>query len=370
MRALAGRLALLAAPFALICGFVLHVLLASGELERVDDVIELQKTSARPVLFGAAYSDHTAYYKLHAVLSRRPTVIALGSSRVMAVRSALFRNEVAFYNAGSPLLHVGFFTEFLSRVPAGREPRLIVVGLDHWLFSAGWPRSSPAMPELSQGGPDPFKVLGNGLRKVVVDYLLGKYALADLARVKGDTVLIGMNAVVNRHGYRNDGSHRISAPGPQKQIHDDMLRDIVAGMRIFAPAKTISPESVEDLRRFLLLCQSKGIYVVGFLPAFTHRFYTALAGHDRYAYLRDLAPKLAPIFRDAGFAFFDFSDLAVVGASDAEAFDPVHISEKAYVRLFVEMARRDARLREVIADVGDLSARLTASRSDAYVFGE
>ena len=90
MRALAGRLAVLAAPFVLLHAVALHVLLASGELERVDDVIELQKTSARPVLFGPAYSNHTAYYKLHAVLSRRPTVIALGSSRVMTVRSPLF----------------------------------------------------------------------------------------------------------------------------------------------------------------------------------------------------------------------------------------------------------------------------------------
>jgi hypothetical protein len=373
VRALSIRLVMLAAPFALVYAFAGYVLFASGELERIDDVVAVQHGRAREVLFGTAYSDHTAYYKLRAVLTRRPAVLVLGSSRVMTIRSALFRTDLPFYNAGGPLPRVALFADFLRRVPLGDEPRLIVVGLDHWLFSAGWPRSIDTMPDLSKGGPERFKVVGNSVQKVVTDYLLGKYTLAQLAQPHEDTLLIGMNAVVNRFGFRNDGSHRITGPADprlQNQIHEETLRDIAAGIRLFAPAASVSPEAVEDLRQFLRQCRARNIHVVGFLPPFTHRFHTALLANGRYSYLLELVPKLSPVFSEAGFAFFDFSDLAVVGASDAEAFDTFHVSEKAYLRIFLQMAAQERSLREALADVGELKARLAASRSDAYVFGD
>lgn len=372
---LARALGLLAAPFACLYGFAWYVLSASGELEPVERVIEVQRTSAGVVLFGPAYTDNTTSYKLRAVLRRRPEVVVLGSSRVMPIRTEFFRRGVSFYNAGARVRRVEYFNDFLERLPAGGEPRVIIAGLDQWLFAPGLIVPTGAALELTRPDPTPVQILGNRLRVIFRDYLVGKYTLRGLMSEKSGALSFGTRARVQGRGFRNDGSYRFTVeadPEVQEKVFQAALRDMVApGVMAYAPGLTVSSEVVGEVRRFLLACRARGIYVVGFLPPFRHRILEVLtSAPDRYGYLAKIAPTLAPVFEEAGFGFFDFSDLARLGASDEEALDTMHMSEKAYVRLFVEMVRRDAVLRRFVADVESLSATLAGSRSHYHVFGD
>jgi hypothetical protein len=57
-----------------------------------------------------------------------------------------------------------------------------------------------------------------------------------------------------------------------------------------------------------------------------------------------------------------------VGASDIETIDGYHGSEKAYLRLFLEMNRRSSRLSEWAEESQSLEQRLAACNSDYTVF--
>lgn len=50
--------------------------------------------------------------------------------------------------------------------------------------------------------------------------------------------------------------------------------------------------------------------------------------------LQTLAPTLSATYREYGFDFYDFSDIASLGGADVEMIDAKHGGEKMYLRLF------------------------------------
>lgn len=104
--------------------------MVSGELTPIPHVIEAQKAPT-PVLWGPAYIGNIANLKLHTVLSRQPHVITLGTSRITQFRSAFFTPTVSFYNAGLVIQRIEHANHFLRRLPLGKEPRIIIIALDH-----------------------------------------------------------------------------------------------------------------------------------------------------------------------------------------------------------------------------------------------
>ena len=79
---------------------------------------------------------------------------------------------------------------------------------------------------------------------------------------------------------------------------------------------------------------------------------------DQYGYLRALPSYLAPLFNEYGFQLFDFSDLQSVGASDVETIDGFHASERATVRILLELQKADATLRPYVLDPAVLETKL------------
>jgi hypothetical protein len=157
----------------------------------------------------------------------------------------------------------------------------------------------------------------------------------------------GAHAVLNGNGYRRDGSYRSG-----KAI-DDVRQGIAASSRFgesfariqdgghrFEPGTTVHEAALVEVERLLDACESRGITVVAFTPPYAHTVWQAMVGvgsDQRYAYLRHLAARLGPIFASRGSAFIDASDLASLGASDEEALDGFHASEKAYLRLLIRL---------------------------------
>src|SRR5687768_13974749 len=113
MKRLAAKVLLFTLPFAIVLGAPAYVLLSSGEFTPVEKVIRMQSTATTPVLFGRAYSDPTARYKLQSVVHRKPEVLVLGTSRVMALRGDFFRDGTQFFNAGNGITRLGHLRPFL-----------------------------------------------------------------------------------------------------------------------------------------------------------------------------------------------------------------------------------------------------------------
>lgn len=370
------KLSIYLLPFLLVLLVPAVVLVATGEFTSVSHVIELQGKSEIPVLFGRAYSDPTAYYKLESVLSRRPDVLVLGTSRVLAVRSTFFRPDISFFNAGNGVTRLRHFRLFLQRIPRGAEPRLILLGLDQYLFNACFDQLLPDGMESAWASDDTGEgIFVSSWSKVYRDYWERKFLLSDLMVETGER-RIGLNAVVHANAFRSDGSYTwadyVADPwNPNNADYEfrNTFDRIHKGDRRFEYGEHVSEKALLELEALLRECSVRGIYVTAFLPPFAHAVFEKMRSMPmQYGYLRELEPSLRPIFTKSGFSLHDFSDLARLGASDKETIDGFHGSEKAYLRLFLEMIEADPQLKVLARDTTYLQARLDVAVNDHVVF--
>jgi len=375
---LLAKMVLVAVPAIAVYGFPLLVMTAGGEFVSYRQAEWLQRRIPTAVLYGPAYSDPQMQMKCVGVLNRHPGVVALGSSRVMQFRSAAFRPEARFYNAGGAVGRMSDLEVFLDRIPAGQEPRVILLGVDFWFLNGRWLKHTrtPTLEARVDDRLDRLELFKSSWRTVYRDSRAGKIPFG---RAIGPHLShIGLNAVVKGNGFRNDGSycHGSVIRNAQDPRHEDYeFRDTLArireGERRFERERSIRKKSVEDLDTFLARCQERGIHVVAFLPPLPHTiFQTLVESGDSYAYLWKQMATLEPVFRQHGYAVHDFMDLASLGAGDDEAIDGLHGSEKAYVRLLLRLIEKDPILAGMAADKSWLEKRLSAAMTPYAVFGD
>jgi hypothetical protein len=324
--------------------FPVWVLYASGEFLPEDVFLDLRRAS-QPFLVGRAYSDAMGYLKLKTVQVEAPVVIALGTSRVMPFRESFFGDR--FFNAGSgEYQQFEDLLAFLRSIPAGREPKAIVVGLDQKFFNARW----------TEHVPDPFKPSHEkaGWRQrwsllraywpyVYRDYYEGKFRLSDLTRARPDGVRrIGLQAVVKNQGYREDGSY----VWEYWEFHTLDLAQIAGDERYYVYGDEVSGKTLREVEAFLAECRTRGIRVAAFLPPFSPPVYQALVQHrDRYRFVFEIADRLRPMFNRYGFSFADFTDPARCDIQRDGFYDGQHASENGYRRMLECWANADDRLR-------------------------
>jgi lysophospholipase L1-like esterase len=362
-------------PFSVIFTFALVMLFVSGELLSVDRVIQMQKENATPVLFGFGYSDPDLYYKMKSVLIRNPEVLVLGTSRVLQIRSGFFLNS-RFYNAGRAIAKVGHLRHFLAQIPKEKEPRVILLGLDQNFFNAAWDRSV-GLYDIEQRYicvDSRFRIIGENWFRIFKDYKKRKFSIRNILKKDAHVKRIGLNAIINDLGYRNDGSQRNDkfiegAEDPKNPDYQfrETFDHISKGINRFEFGDEPAVDVLRELDRFLSECKIRNIYVVGFLNPYPHAVWEKLKSTKKHRYLFQLAATLKPLFANQGYSFSDFSDLADLGAADQENLDGFHASEKAYLRLLIQILEKDSVLRRH-ADLGGLKDFLASSVNPHNVF--
>lgn len=382
MRRLIFRLFMLGLPIALIFGFPGAILWQSGETYSVSSLVAFQSQARRgvapPTLVGLAYSDPAEWLKLQNVLDAQPVVLALGTSRTLQFRKEMFSPSVNFYNAGRGVSKIKHLRQFLAKIPTGREPKIILLGLDQYFFNAAWDnlanddygRVIAGTRQLS-----PFEILANGFRQIYSDYASNKFSFATLQANSPAQKRIGINALVNKSGFRSDGSYRYpvndnpSHPAWRDFEYRDTYARIANNGYRFEPSDDVNKAAVDELALFLSDCQNRGIYVIGFLPPYAHVVYKTMLSSGKYGYLTKLAPTLQTLFSQRAFGFYDFSDLATVGANDAETLDGFHGSEKAYARMTLKMAQSNAALSPFVHK-DHLASNIQTATSPFIVFDD
>lgn len=343
-------------------GFPFAVLAMGGEFTSVSEIVRRQMVSATLILYGPSYSNPVKVFKMSSVLLRRPSVVALGTSRVMQFRAQMFNAPRRFYNAGGAVATVWELRPFLDAIPVGQEPEVLIIGLDQYLFNANYAEFDVATPAVELSW---VEIIQNAKWTVYDDYLHGKFDLATLFKREHRLDRLGLNAIANNTGFRNDGSYYYGKfiANPRGSGNDDIdfattLDRIRRGTSRFEYGSRVSPHAVDELRAFLKACRERDIHVAAFLPPFAHEVYARMISlGEKYGYLRALPSTLAPALAAHGHTFFDFSDLQSVGAPDEETIDGFHASERAHVRMLLAMSA-DATLNQYVADRRILEAKL------------
>jgi hypothetical protein len=371
---LAWKLAAAALPPLVLVGAACGVWLRVGEFVTAAQAVQAQ-SSDRQVLFGQAYSNRTRAYKWHAVRLRRPEVLALGSSRVLQFRSEAFSSR--FFNAGGNADCLEDLGAFLFDLPEDARPAQVIVGLDQWWFNGTY--TAPGCRSDQATESPALSAFTGAWLDTWWDALAGKFTLADVLaapRVDGES-RIGLNAWLNRNGFRNDGSYLyggiIGDPeNPAKNADYRFLGTIArirAGAARFTPGRSVDDGRVSVFREFLRQCRARRIHVTAFLPPFPRAVLNAMHGfRGRFDYMEALPSRLGRVAAEEGVFLGDMTDLAALGFSDLEAIDGYHCSEKAYLAVLIRLAQSDPTLASHVNDPKALAERLAQARGRFVVF--
>jgi hypothetical protein len=355
--------------FPLIC-FILpssYILWKSSEnFINIDKVI----LSDNKYLIGYAYDESNyKYIKWMKIIHSEYKVIALGSSRVLQFRDKMFTSS--FYNTGYTIENIWDFIPFLENI--SHLPKYLIIGLDQFMFNeAGnankivpnkekWQKSFNHYPE--------FSTLVNVWR----DVLNSKYNFS--LSSSDEMTRIGLNAIVNDKGFRNDGSMYY---GDQiyNLIHDKFFRSnlfqdvfdrIKNGNRRFEYGEQMDKNAVKELEHLLEYCQNRHINVIAFLPPFADAVFENMEQTGKYAYMMKIYERVKPVFDSYGFELYDFSTTRLCDSNDDEMIDGFHGGEVTYQKILINMIRKGSILRNV-TDIDSLTNDLSKKINNYQIY--
>lgn len=344
----------------------LTLLIKSGEIINPDVLIKSQIKEKK--ILGMAYSYPTGYIKLQNTLIKKPEVLALGSSRIMNFRSFFFNAESNFYNAGGAIQSVDGFNLFLNKL--SEYPKVIIINIDQFWFNPNF-NDPTGFVDLTNSY-SALDILMDSFKRVYYGLLSGKI---NLEKINDSENNIGMNAIMYGDGFRDDGSYQyskiISSP---KEAEDYLFSDtfdrIEKGNRRFEYGNIVSQKNIEELNKFLKICEDKNIHVLAFLAPFAPSVWDKLVlKESNYEYIFKLDSELSQVFKNYRHNFFNFEDISSIGITDLEVIDGFHVSDKASLKMIIEMCKTDTSLLQY-CDIEKMSELLNNSYSNLELIRE
>ncbi|MEK7078195.1 MAG: hypothetical protein AAB911_01365 [Patescibacteria group bacterium] len=327
-------------PLVIIFFILEAVIFYSGELLPIKRVISLQTKSRQDILFGRKIADQSLRtYKYLTILSKKPDVLVLGSSRVMQIRQEMFDDSEKFYNAGGLIHNIADLIDFIKLLPDEAKPKTIILGVDfYWLGEKndliyGLSEDLSKKEEAYQWKAHLYVARYLFLQIAKNPIYIFKKVVDEQEPIESKSA-IGLNALLFGDGFRSDGSyqygHNIQEMANEIKFIDGekVLDRINNGTDPFEQGSFFSEDRFNLLAEFLEISKKKGIKVVGLATPFSSEVIKELKSS---VYQRDLfnnfQARIPLLFDEFGFQFFDYSDLASLGLNDLYMFDGMHSTE-------------------------------------------
>jgi hypothetical protein len=338
------KLAIFTLPFAL--GF----LLLTGSLIYIGESIPLHlviwmQDSDTPVLFRPMFGNRDQDFKLLSVNYRQPEIIVIGSSRVLQFRAQFAnKNPRAFYNAAAPAWRLPEVSRMLFEM--GAKPKVIVLGIDYPWFNDAY-AGDPIVEPPTNFWSRMFVVN----RTFLQDMILGENQekLGDiprlLARVEpggSGGIALGGRAIIDGHGFRNDGSEQYGDFLVAGHIWQPNARGRDMGLfengeNMYIAGDTVSEYGMNQMREVLEFAAENDILVVGFFPPYMPSLWEQMSVSENHTYIQQAYEQVSALFEDYDFPLFDYSDATTLDATDEDFFDGWHASEKIAARLYLDL---------------------------------
>lgn len=318
----------------------------------IDGIIK----SDKKYLVGYAYNEENyKYLKWKSIIEKdKRKIWALGSSRVLQLRAKMF--ESSFYNAGHTISNMADFIPFLKSIPREKYPDVLIIGLDQWMFNKNWNDLNKARSENYWKESFSYNTSRNAVVSITKDMLKKKYGVSIINQrfdsEKGITK-IGLNALVNNKGFRNDGSIYYGSQ-IEMLLEDDTLANdynysdtydrIKNGNRRFQYGREISEDVLVKLEELLQFCRENQIYVIGFIPPFANKVSEKITETGKYKYVKSIHPNAKKYFKKYGFELWDLQNLAKYNSDDNETLDGFHGGELTYLKMLIYMIKNNSEL--------------------------
>lgn len=372
MKRFYSNLIILSIPFFCYYGFVFFVLLKSGELYNINKIINARNDKL--LLFGPAYTNPDKYYKLNTTRKYKPKLLALGTSRIMQIRSCFFKHPAKFYNAGGAVDRISLYEDFVKQFQSSEMPEILIISCDQFHYNPNWINNLSKIESLEYPNsiniPNIFIRVFINAQKLYIDLLSNKIKLASIGKSEVGLNKIGLSACFKKSGFKNDGSYYYGniiedANKGHDYNFENTLERIKIGKSNFEYSNNVSTESLSNLNSLLELCNKKNIYVIGFLPPYAPSIFSKMKESGNYEYIVKLPSLIDSIFTKNNFSCYDFTNMT--GCSDNEFIDGFHGSERIYLKIILSIAEREENLKKHI-DNQYLHQRLMTSNNPKVVF--
>ena len=343
-------------PIMLICIPCFAILFLAGELDGEKDYTKPLKGCQ---LIGLAYTDIGEAYKLKMTNDiYQPSIVALGSSRILKVKSSVISEGYSFYNAGGAINNIYQYQLFLNKLHY--TPEFLIINIDQWFFNPNYQNQELSFDSHSYDFP--AHNMGSLLNAFIEDCLEGKVSLSKL--LSNDTGSIGLNAIINENGFASDGSHRegnlISCPqqAPDYNFKDTYQR-IDDGDRRFEYGDTIDVGRVHAIDKFLDLCQQRSISVLAIIPPFAPAVYQRMADTGHYTYMAQIYERLRPVFDSHKKCFlYDYTDMCLFNVQNYDFVDGFHGSEIVYNIIIKDILQSNDELRKYFVNIMEIDRQI------------
>ncbi len=354
------RLMLFTIPVVLVTALIFGLAVYNGEAMPLQMVIQLQATSEFPLTYFPRTAERRFQYKVMSINFRQPDIIAVGSSRVLQMRSELFnRDPDKFYNAGNQGLILSEVTGIIHAIHDEAMPKILLLEMDQYWFVHGTESLTNNVVDMSRSEDSLLDILPQTKSfwaEVIKDSIPINQILQRQDALKFIPTL-GLFTINGGTGYRPDGTRPSDKLSFDSQLIDEKIErsfeTIENGKKMYRQSEVIDTIALQELQGILDYLHSKDVLVIGYMPPFAPTIYQQLMDSGQYEYMLQFEPTLTPLFEQYGFAFFDFTDPAKTGTQDRDTWDGWHPSEKITSLIYLHIAEQ---MPDVFAEYTDISA--------------
>lgn len=292
------------------------------------------------------------YLKWKTITSKEKFKIwTLGSSRVLQFRENMFTDS--FYNAGYTVTSIGDYLEFMKSIPKEKYPDVLLLGLDQWMFNKNHDDLKYTRDTTYWKNSFLFFPKSNTYTPLFSNLLSGKYnSLISQFNAKNEDIKkIGLNALVNNTGYRNDGSMYYGAQienllknsiSTKDFEYKETFKRIKEGNRKFEYGDVVNSQAISKLEKLLKFCYENHISVVGFLPPFAEKVNLKMKETKRYNYIEKIYPEINPLFKKYNFELYDLTSPIKFNSEDDETIDGFHGGELTYLKALIDITYKNS----------------------------
>lgn len=310
----------------------------------VGDTIAIDLQIQENALYGSALTDDVGFLKYGIISRTKPEIIALGTSRSLEFRAPFFK-DTTFYTTGRLGDSVDEMEKVFDRICNDYIPKIVIFAVD-WDWMNPHTRYGIEPPVFEEKN-----VLSNrwylyqGLyymfwknEKVRAQMMRPEIKERDLI---GNRPTIGLSAGGKNEGYRSDGSYQygefILHPKNTTERFEDTHRRIQKGYDRFERADHIDEAQLLKLASFIHKMQERGSHVLVVLPPFPNEIYQAfMASEGHRDFMLQFERGVRDLCAEQNVPFYDFTNMAWLGAPDEEALDGFHASERTYGRIVLQ----------------------------------
>jgi hypothetical protein len=329
----------------------------AGETWPIARVIRVQQSGPSPRFMRGLIDQGFYRYKYESMKEERPSILAIGSSRVLKFRAEMFGEDSSrFYNAGGLVQSIDDLEHFVRHMPDSQLPRVLLLGIGMWWLNDHWPSNDGFERGVQYDGALNWQDHLLVLRSLVEDP-------AKLWRVVdgpvSDAGAIGLGARWTGAGFRPDGSLASGTAAPsdpdgwrfidrERPTVVDRIRTATARFQI---SDGVSQSRLAALRGSLAGLSRRGVLVLGFAPPLSDEAAALLAADARHQRLwRGYREEVPALFLAMELPFVDASTPATLGLDDRYMRDGFHGEETLHLYI----------LRRLLADSTVAAALPTA----------